>query len=619
MTTVGASPSHGTRVAKLAYVALFVAVLPLLLTFWARHLELWLPLVRLESLTAGIVIAAAGAGLALHAMAALWIEGHGLPASPFPPRQLVTSGPYRLFAHPIYIGAVAAALGVSVATGSAGGLWVVTPVLACAAAAWVLGFERDLTLRHFGRRVKPAIALAPDSDAAPTTMQRASVCMLVFIPWLVLYISVELLVAPPDARSTFMHWERLLPVLPRTDPIYAVAIPFVLLAPLAARRQSDLRRFALDALWAMVLVFALDLLLPFAVTYHLVWTFIAATAWSARWPKARVVIVSITAALGVSCVLTPMCAAADLAAAGAAFVIVRRRRSIARRLLDLAELIANSWREWTIGPVRLLSHGIYAGVGAGLGVGVATALVGPAKLPGLLLLTTIAIVGAAAWAQLVEGSPQLLRPYGFFGAIVAVVLALAAAALAGVDVWTTTAAFCIGSTLTCAAGRMRCLVQGCCHGSPTSSDFGIVYRNPRSRVLRLSSYGGVPVHATPLYSALWMLLVGAVLVRLWSLSAPLPFIVGSCFILTGLGRFVEEHYRGEPQTLVVGGMRLYQWLAIGLVVLGAAVTSLQGFAAPALAGFRPSVIPALLVVTVATYAAYGLDFPRSNRRFSRLL
>ncbi len=618
MTTIDANPSHGARIAKVAYGALFVAGLPIALTLWARHLDRWLPLVRLESLTAGIVLAGAGALLALHGMATLWIEGHGLPASPWPTQRLVTGGPYRLFAHPIYIGAVLLSLGVSLAAGSPGGLWVVTPTLACAAAAWVLGFERDLTLRHFGRRVTPAIALAPDSDAAPTAMQRASFYVLLSGPWVVLYAGVELLVMPPDARSTYMWWERLVPVWPSSDAIYALLLPFVLLAPIVVRRQRDLRQLTFDMVGAMALVFALDLLLPFAAAYHLIWTFIAARAWISRWPRARSVIVTLIIAVAAGCIVTAMCAIADVAAAGLAFILVRRRDWIARRLLDLSEIIANSWRDWTIGRIRLLNHGIYAGVGAGLGVGVAVAIAGASRLAPLVILTATAIVGAAVWAQLVEGSPQLLRPYGYFGAVAAVLIVLALAALAGVDVWPTAAAFCLGSTVTYAAGRMRCLVQGCCHGSPTSSETGIVYRHPRSRVLRLSAYGGVPVHATPLYSALWMLLVGAVLLRLWSLAAPLPFIVGMYFILTGIGRFVEEHYRGEPQTPVMGGMRLYQWLAIGFVVAGAVITSIGGTTAPGFAGFRASAIPALLVVTVAAYAAYGVDFPRSNRRFSRL-
>lgn len=618
MTMARASVSAGARPGRLAYVALFAVALPLLLVLWAQRLDRWIPTVPIASVTIGTLIAVAGAGLMLHAMALLWWEGGGLPASPYPPERLVTRGPYLVFTHPIYVGAIATCLGLSIAAGSAGGVWVVTPVLAASAAAWVWGFERDLTRRLFGRVAAPVLSLPERSDARPSAIQRAAVYAIVFVPWVLLYVAVELLAMPPDARSTFMWWERMLPVWPAGSIVSAFLVIFVLAVPLIARRRRDLREFALEALWAMAVVFAFDLLLPFAAAYHLVWAFIAARAWSACWPRIRVAVLTVVAAAVTICLLAALCATADVIVACMAYLVVHRRRWIARRFLDGAERIANSWNEWSLGPARLLSHGIYAGVGAGLGVGVAVAIVGMEQLWWVVALTAAAILGAGLWAQLVEGSPQLLRPFGYFGAVAAVLLVLTIAALAGAHLWATTGAFCIGSTITYAAGRMRCLVQGCCHGSPAPADIGIIYREPRSRVTRLSALAGVPVHATPLYSALWMLLVGAVLVRLWSLAAPLPFIVGLYFILTGLGRFVEEHYRGEPQTLVVSGLRLYQWLAIGCVALGAAITSLTGPSAAGFVGIDPLAIPVLVTVMLVAYAAYGLEFPNSNRRFSRL-
>jgi len=606
---------------RIAYASLFVIALPVALFLWARRLDAILPLVPLTSRPLGLALSVAGLGLALHATAALWRAGGGMPASPYPPERLVTTGPYHVFSHPIYVGAVVLSLGVSLALGSAAGLWIVTPVLAASAAAWVLGFEGDLTRRRFGQVPAPIVSVAPDEDARPTTMQRATAVALVAVPWATLYVAVEMLNAPPDARSTYMAWERVVPTWPTAGAAHLVLVPFVLLVPVLAARGRDLRAFTRDSLWAMVLVFTLDLLVPYDARYHLAWAFIATSGWMTRWPRARAWILALAALAVAMCVVATLCGVADTAASGAVFLAVRYRHRLRRRLLDLAERIANSWREWTIGHVRLLSHGVYAGLGAGLGVGVAVACTGPAGLVWLVALTGAAIVGAGVWAQIVEGSTQLLRPYGYFGAVLAVLLVVGSARLAGADVWGITAAFCIGCTVTYAAGRLRCLVQGCCHGAPASPALGIVYRHPRTRVVRLSAWGGVPVHATPLYSGLWMLLVGAVLARLWSLGAPPPFIVGSYFILSGLGRFVEEHFRGEPQTLVFGGLRLYQWLSMGFVVLGASVTCLSG--APARAhgpgGFDLSVVPALILVSVGAYAAYGVDFPRSSRRFSRLV
>jgi prolipoprotein diacylglyceryltransferase len=189
----------------------------------------------------------------------------------------------------------------------------------------------------------------------------------------------------------------------------------------------------------------------------------------------------------------------------------------------------------------------------------------------------------------------------------------------GGEVWPLMAAFAVSASLAQAIGRGRCLVQGCCHGREAPERLGIRYWHPRSRVTRLADLGGRPLHPTQLYSAGWMLLVAAVLVRLWTLGAGLQLIVGLYFVLTGLGRFVEEHYRGEPQTRVWGGFRLYQWLAIGFVGGGAAVTTLGWTPAPAIAWPTPTALLAISTFAVLAYVAYGVDFPKLNARFSRLV
>jgi prolipoprotein diacylglyceryltransferase len=90
------------------------------------------------------------------------------------------------------------------------------------------------------------------------------------------------------------------------------------------------------------------------------------------------------------------------------------------------------------------------------------------------------------------------------------------------------------------------------------------------------------------------------------------------FVLVGLGRFVEEHYRGEPQTAVIGGFRLYQWLTLVFVVGGAALTTLPSASAPAPMPIGwPAIAIALLAAAIGT-ASFGMDVPGSNRRFSRL-
>jgi prolipoprotein diacylglyceryltransferase len=167
-------------------------------------------------------------------------------------------------------------------------------------------------------------------------------------------------------------------------------------------------------------------------------------------------------------------------------------------------------------------------------------------------------------------------------------------------------------------GRLRCLVNGCCHGRPAPAPIGISYVHPMPRPTRLANLGGVPIHPTQLYSLLWLMVVGAALTRLWILEAPLSFIAGTYFVLVGLGRFVEEHYRGEPQTAVIAGFRLYQWLTLGFVVGGAALSALPSASAPAPVPIGwPTIAVSLLAAVIGT-ASFGMDVPRSNRRFSRL-
>ena len=121
--------------ARLAYTALFSAVLPALLVAWAIRLDTVLSLPAYGSIATGAAVALAGLALMAAATRDLWVYGGGLPASPFPPERLVARGVYGIIAHPVYLGAILAAVGVSLATRSASGLWIVSPVLSLSAIA----------------------------------------------------------------------------------------------------------------------------------------------------------------------------------------------------------------------------------------------------------------------------------------------------------------------------------------------------------------------------------------------------------------------------------------------------------------------------------------------------
>jgi hypothetical protein len=95
-------------------------------------------------------------------------------------------------------------------------------------------------------------------------------------------------------------------------------------------------------------------------------------------------------------------------------------------------------------------------------------------------------------------------------------------------------------------------------------------------------------------------------------------VAGVYLILSGAGRFVEEAYRGEPQTPTVCGLRLYQWLAIASVACGAVITTISDAPRTAPPVPHPSSIVLASVCGLCAWFVTGVDFPDSIRRFARL-
>jgi prolipoprotein diacylglyceryltransferase len=188
----------------------------------------------------------------------------------------------------------------------------------------------------------------------------------------------------------------------------------------------------------------------------------------------------------------------------------------------------------------------------------------------------------------------------------------------GRDGWAVAAGLAASAPWVQAIGRLRCLVQGCCHGARCERGAGIVYRQPRSRVCFVAKLGGIPLHPTPLYSIAANLAIGSLLMRLWMVHAPASFLIGAYMILQGLARFVEESRRGEPQTQMLGPLRIYQLFAAMLAVLGALLTAIPSPAVDAALVLSGAGWAGAIGVGLLYGAAMGVDFPASNRRFSRL-
>ena len=627
------------------YGAGFALLLPIGLAAWAAATAGIIPLPRVQSASLGLPLAGAGAAVLLLGMLHLWIHGGGLPMNAYPPPRYVGLGIYRLLPHPIYIGFVMLCVGISITVGSASGLWLVSPTVALGCAALVLGYERHDLAERFGR---PPRRLLPEAgDAPPSSPERLACYFFVFLPWLALYEAVIALGLPPDATAAQFAFERRLPVVEWSEAFYLSAYLVTALAPLFARTRSDLRAFSVRGLLAMVVAFPLYVTLPLAApqrpftphtalghllcwertldnaagafpSFHVIWAVLAAEVFAGRWPRLVWICRAWATLVAVSCVSTGQHPIADMAGGLVTVGLVARGPALWQAIRGQSERIANSWREWRIGPARVINHGFYAGAGAFLALWIAETLAGPGRQAPILLAALAAVVGAALWAQYIEGSPQLLRPFGFYGGLLGGTLGALLAPLFRTSPWLVLAAFSAGGPWAQAIGRLRCLVQGCCHGRPAPEPIGIRYIHPRSRVCRMTNWADVPLHPTPVYSILWNIFVALVITRCWLLHAPLHLIAGLYFILNGLGRFVEEAWRGEPQTPVFARLRLYQWAAMGSVFAGVLMTAL-GTSEPApVAHFDWVALVFAAAFGLLVCCAMGVDFPESSRRFSRL-
>ena len=646
--------SRGPALGRLAYGALFLLGLPLGLAVWARAIEprLGLPAVHLPGL--GWPLVAAGIGLMGLGMQGLMRHGRGLPMNAFPPPLLVRRGVYAWLRHPIYLGAGLLAGGLGLLTGSAAALWLVTPLVSLGGAALAHGHERHDLRRRFGA---PALAptrlsLPPPDDAPPSWSGQVAVYAWALLPWLLTYLAIQALGRPADAFQTALGFERRWPVWQWTEALYASAYLLVPLTPLLVRRNADLRRFAQQGITGTILVGLCWITVPVVAAnraftpttllghflafeqrtsagvaafpaFHVLWSLLAAqalagnarggpAAWSTPgWSWAVLITLS--------CLTTGAHTLIEVAAAVALFLLLRDPAAAWERVRRAAESRANAWREWRVGPVRIISHGGWAALAAGTGALVSGAAVGTTRAYAIGWLAVGVLLGAGLWAQALEGSSRLLRPFGWYGGVVGGVLAAFLCHLRGIPVLSLLAALSVAAPWIQLLGRLRCLVQGCCHGGPADAAIGIRYCHRRSRVTQIAGLGAVPLHPTPLYSIAGNAALGLLLLRLRLVGCPEAMLVGAYLVLGGMARFTEEGFRAEPQTPVLAGLRIYQWFALATVLAGLGVALVPSAAAvPAFAPPTPGFWLASLAIALVYGAAMGVDFPGSNRRFSRL-
>ena len=573
---------------RVGYGLLFAAVLPALLVSWAVRLDAVVRWAVPHWHAPGLVLAGAGALLALAGMSALIVRGRGLPMNAYPPRIFVADGVYALLAHPIYAGAFLAATGASLWMGTGAGLVLVTPALGLMMVSLVYGYERAALRRRFGAAAnahRPWLALPPSDEAAARGPRRLATAAAIAAPWLFAGYAIDFARHGPAIAAPYLSpWQ---PAAWSAPWRFAWLVPgaFLLARLLLARTNRQLRHASIAAIvWAAAMLY-FDVVVP---------PLGDALARSARW-----------LAIG----------AAATAALAAGW------RPAWDVLRAVVEAVANSRRDWLLlgGRVRVVNHAAFS-----FTLGAVAAAIGCAVLrdPAPVLLGVACVLaGAALYAQLSWGGGALLRPFGFWGSVPGLAVALVLArGLFGTPLLQVTLAAVLAAPFAQAVGRLRCLAQGCCHGVPGDARSGIRVWQAQSRVVVLSKLAGAWILPTQLYSILFNLALGPLLVSMWLARVfPATLVVGAYFFLTGIERFAEDAYRGETQTRTIHGLKEPQWIALGSVVGGMALTVVPSPVLP------PLPLPAGWILG-ATAIAGGLlaaftmsvDFPRSHARFSRL-
>jgi prolipoprotein diacylglyceryltransferase/protein-S-isoprenylcysteine O-methyltransferase Ste14 len=608
-------------IGKTLYALLFLLVVPLLLWFWAIQTEPVMKMTPIRHEMIGLLGMITGGGLIVWAMIKLKTDGKGLPMNAYPPKFLVTSGPYSLVRHPIYVGFGMLLAGISVYTGSASGLWLVTPVTILGMIALVMGYESiDLQKRFPAGTMHTYLDLSANTDSRPVSRERLVPLLLLAMP--VIGLNTWLLATKMPMENmahTAGGWQH---IMRETGLLWTACVVFLL------PTSRELRTFCFS------------LIISMSIVLFRVFFFPALSGWLYN-PNTKLSIPGVILLLGAHSIWSVKRFRLLMLPLVSLFVIewLYSHSPVVYGILNLflfliasqhvrlwsvirrvAENIANSWQEWTIGKIRIINHGLYAGAAAFTGILLAGMLAGKAYSYAILVFAMVVTVFAAIWAQVIEGSDKLKRPFGYYGGLVGILIASLAIIAMGLNAWVVIALFSVAMPWVQAIGRLRCLVNGCCHGKVTNNEWvGIRYFHPRTRVCHLSAVGGVPVHPTQVYSIVWLTLVGFVQLSVWFHQFPYSFIFGMYLILTSLGRFVEEAYRGEVQTPIIKGMRLYQWTAIVALIVGLCMTMVPVPLVTLYDGISVETFIAALLGGLFLTFCMGVDFPYSTARFSRLV
>ena len=242
-------------------------------------------------------------------------------------------------------------------------------------------------------------------------------------------------------------------------------------------------------------------------------------------------------------------------------------------------------RLFTIGSFYVPTYGVLVALGFLAGLGITLRL---AKRVGLSaeLLTNLAIYCALAgiagaklfmflfdWQYYWQNPGEIftlstLQAAGVFhgGLIAALILAIVYMRRQHLPPLSTMDCFAPGLALGHAIGRVGCFAAGCCWGKVCNLPWAVQFHTDEAAPVPLN----VSLHPAQLYETGANLIIFAILYRLFNRSHKAGEIIGWYLVLYSIARFIIEFFRNHEQGLIAG-LSLTQWIALGLLALGAAI------------------------------------------------
>jgi phosphatidylglycerol---prolipoprotein diacylglyceryl transferase len=239
----------------------------------------------------------------------------------------------------------------------------------------------------------------------------------------------------------------------------------------------------------------------------------------------------------------------------------------------------------SIGSFYIPTYGVLVALGFLAGLGMTLRLsrrvgLSPEKITNLAVYCAIAgILGAKLFMFLFDAGKYLSHPSQIFsletlqaagvfhgGFIAAFVVATLYIRRQNLPVWLTMDAFAPGISLGHSIGRLGCFAAGCCWGKECHLPWGVYFRSNDAAPVPLDK----PLHPVQLYESAANLIIFAILYRLFTGSHRPGQVIGLYLVLYSVVRFVIEFFREHEQSLW-GPLSITQWIALGMLVLGAAI------------------------------------------------